>query len=280
MSDDRAVERIGKLLAQAEGTDNEHEAEAFVTRAQELATSYAVDLEVARARQTSRRLAATGSGEGAFEQRRLAVGERGRRGNRQQVLLYLVVAQANDVLVNVAQDSTFVLGFGYPADLDVVEQLWVSLATQMAAAAGRRLRAGEHRAAAVPAVSWRLSFYDGWLAAVQARLTQARERALARHDEARAVEGAAEGADGDGADGAADGTAGVAAGTAVSGALVLRHKAERVRAFHDEASQARGSWRGGRGDRQVSRTAWQAGHREGTQARLGEPALAPRRALG
>ena len=48
----------------------------------------------------------------------------------------------------------------------------------MAGAAGRRLRGGEHRAAGVPAVSWRLSFYDGWLVAVQERLTTARARAL------------------------------------------------------------------------------------------------------
>ena len=83
-------------------------------------------------------------------------------------MLYLVVAEANDVMVNVANDSTFVLGFGYPADLEVVEQLWASLATQMASAAARRLRAGEHKKAGIAAVSWRLSFYEGWMHAVQA----------------------------------------------------------------------------------------------------------------
>ena len=41
---DRLVDRVGKLLAQAEGTDNEHEAAAFVERAQQLATEHAVDL--------------------------------------------------------------------------------------------------------------------------------------------------------------------------------------------------------------------------------------------
>lgn len=247
---ERLLDKIGKLLAQAEGTDNEHEAEAFVTRAQELATTYAVDLELARARQATRRLR---QAEEAFEQRRLVIGERGKRGNRQLVLLYLVVAEANDVMVNVATDSTFVLGFGYPADLEVVEQLWASLATQMASAAARRLRAGEHRDAGVAAVSWRLSFYEGWMHAVQQRLTAARERALAAHDEAA---------------------------PATSGALVLRAKTERVREFHDSASEARGSWRGSRGDRRVSRSAWRAGERDGKLARLGEPELRDRRALG
>ena len=251
MTEERVLDKIGKLLAQAEGTSNEHEADAFVTRAQELATTYAVDLELARARQADRRLR---SADEAFDQRRLLVGQKGKRGNRQLVLLYLVVAQNNDVLVNVASDNTFVLGFGYPADLDVVEQLWASLATNMAAAAGRRLRAGEHRTGGVPAVTWRLSFYDGWLHAVQTRLVEARQRALAAHD--------------------------IAAPASASGALVLREKADRVRAFHDRASAARGSWRGSTGRNPTSGSAWNAGHRDGTHARLGEPELGARRALG
>lgn len=247
---ERLLDKIGKLLAQAEGTTNEHEAEAFVTRAQELATTYAVDLELARSRQAAKRLRTR---EEALEQRRLEVGEKGRRGNRQLVLLYLVVAQANDVMVNVAQDSTFVLGFGHTEDLDVVERLWASLATQMASAAARRLRTGEHRTAGVPAVSWRLSFYEGWLHAVQERLTAARDRAVTQHAPAEAGEPGA--------------------------ALVLRAKAERVREFHDRASQARGSWRGARADRQVHRGAWRAGQQDGQLARLGEPAVGHRRAL-
>lgn len=254
MSEERVLDKIGKLLAQAEGTNNEHEADAFVTRAQELATTYAVDLELARARQAARRLKHVDE---LFEQRKLVIGERGKRGNRQLVVLYLVVADPNDVMVNVAGDSTFVLGFGYPADLDVVEQLWASLATQMASAAARRLRAGEHRHAQVAAVSWRLSFYEGWMHAVQKRLTEARDRAVKAHD-AQPHEGA----------------------VSTSGALVLREKAERVREFHDRASEARGSWRGGRGDRQVSGSAWRAGERDGRVARLGEPELGERRALG
>ena len=244
---ERLLDKIGKLLAQAEGTTNEHEAEAFVTRAQELATAYAVDLELARARQQARRLKAV---EESFEQRRLVIGQRGKRGNRQQVFLYLAVAQANDVLVNVATDSTFVLGFGYPADLDVVERLWASLATQMATAAARRIRAGEH--GRIAAVSWRLSFYEGWVHAVQSRLEAARQRALQQPVET--------------------------AGT--TGELVLRQKVERVRAFHDQESQARGTWRGGRGDRQVHGSAWRAGEKDGRNARLGEPEVEQRRQIG
>uniref|UniRef100_UPI000ADFFD5D DUF2786 domain-containing protein n=1 Tax=Nocardia amamiensis TaxID=404578 RepID=UPI000ADFFD5D len=41
--------RVGALLRKAEGTDNEHEAEAFSAMAQRLATQYSIDLAMARA---------------------------------------------------------------------------------------------------------------------------------------------------------------------------------------------------------------------------------------
>ena len=246
---DRVVDLVGKLLAQAEGTDNEHEAAAYVERAQQLATVHAVDLERARARQRDRHRRP----EEPLDQDRLEVGGRGRRGNRHRVLLYVAVARANDVLVNVASDSTYVLGFGHRADLDVVETLWTSLAVQMAAAAQRRLDAGEHRRAGVPAVSWRLSYYDGWVATVAQRLADARERALA------ADRGDPE-----------DGPAGPSA------ELVLRAKGERVREFYAQSSRARGSWRGAGGRTRVSGRAVASGRADGARADLGQPRLRAR----
>jgi hypothetical protein len=88
---------------------------------------------------------------------------------------------------------------------------------------------------------------------VQLRLTTARERALRQHDQAE---------------------------PSTSGALVLREKSGRVKAFHDRASEARGSWRGARGSHQTSGTAWRAGEQDGRSARLGEPEIDKRRALG
>ena len=252
---DRLVDRVGKLLAQAEGTDNEHEAAAFVERAQQLATAHAVDLERARARQAARRV--RGGGE-PLVQERLDVGARGKRGNRHRVLLYNAVAHANDVLVNVAHDSTYVLGFGHRADLDVVERLWTSLAVQMTAAAQRRLDAGEHRRAGVAAQTWRLSFYDGWVDAVSERLEAAR---------ARAVEQATEQLP--------------ASSGEPSAALVLRDKAVRVQDFYAATSQARGSWRGPwAGRTQVSSRATASGRADGARADLGQARVEARRRLG
>jgi hypothetical protein len=250
---DRLVDRVGKLLAQAEGTDNEHEAAAFVERAQQLATEHAVDLELARARQRERRH--RGGGE-PLVQERLEVGQRGRRGNRHRVQLFAVVAAANDVLVNVAHDSTYVLGFGHRTDLEVVERLWSSLAVQMTAAAQRRMDRGEHRESGIPGLSWRLSFYDGFTEAVGERLQRARERAIAQ------LRPAAEAGE-------------------PSAALVLREKSERVRSFYDTASEARGSWRGAwAGRTQTSRSARSSGRADGQRADLGQPGIRRRGQLG
>jgi hypothetical protein len=250
---DRLVDKVGKLLAQAEGTDNEHEAAAFVERAQQLATEHAVDLERARARQRDRHR--RGGGE-PLVQERIDVGVRGRRGNRHRVLLYTAVAGPNDVLVNVANDSTFVLGFGHRADLEVVERLWASLAVQMTAAAQRRLDDGEHRRHRVAALSWRLSFYDGFIAAVAERLAAARARAVA-HEPVPTPAGEP------------------------SAALVLREKGERVKDFYAATSQARGSWRGtGSGRTAVSGHARQAGHSDGHRADIGQDRLRQRGQLG
>lgn len=252
---DRLVDKVAKLLAQAEGTDNEHEAAAFVEHAQALATAHAIDLELARARQRDRHRRAAHE---PLEQEQVEIGPRGRRGNRHRVLLYAVVARVNDVLVNVAHDSTYVLGFGHRSDLDVCERLYASLAVQMVAAGQRRLDAGEHRRAGVAGQTWRLSFYDGWIEAVGQRLEQARERGTAQ-----AVAAAAP------------------AHGEVSAALVLRAKTDRVRDFYATQSQARGSWRGAVSGRTASsRSATAAGRVDGARADLGQSGLRQRGRLG
>jgi hypothetical protein len=254
-ADDRLVDKVGKLLAQAEGTDNEHEAAAFVERAQQLATAYAVDLERARARQAARHAR---GGQEPLVQERVDVGARGKRGNRHRVLLYSVVARVNDVMVNVAHDSTYVLGFDHRADLEVVERLWASLAVQMTAASQRRLDAGEHRRSGVAAQTWRLSFYDGWVAAVAERLESARDRAVAQSTAEQPV----------------------SSGTP-SAALVLRQKADRVEDFYRATSEARGSWRGPLSGRTaVDRRATASGRADGARADLGQARLRARGQLG
>ena len=171
-------------------------------------------------------------------------------------MLYVAVARPNDVLVNVASDSTFVLGFGHRTDLDVVEQLWSSLAVQMVVAAQRRLDRGEHRAARVPGLTWRLSFYDGYVQVVAERLAAAREHALAQ-----AAPAPEPGGD--------------------SAALVLRAKGERVQDFYQESSRARGTWRGpATGRTRVSSGARESGRTDARRADIGQGRLRDRGQLG
>lgn len=250
---DKLLDRIGALLAKAESTDSVPEAEALVAKAQQLATLHAVDLAVARQRTARRRRREQPA------QRKLVVGRRGETGLRHRVGLFVVVAHTNDVRVDVARDSTYVLPFGFPSDLDVVEALAGSLATQMTAAATAAIRRGAHRHDrywSATAGAWRSdarvfrsAFNDGFVAAVDQRLRSARAAALSQRD----------------SDDRVDGPAG---GSGQGAALVLVAKAAEVEAFHRAASTARGTWRGDRARAVGSDGGLAAGRAAGHAARL------------
>src|ERR1044072_6603750 len=81
MTDDKMLARIAALLRQAEGTDNAHEAEAFMSAAQRLATATAVDLAVARSHADKHTTAQRPV------QRTVTIGNAGTRGLRTYVQL-------------------------------------------------------------------------------------------------------------------------------------------------------------------------------------------------
>lgn len=241
------LERIGALLAKAESTDSPHEAEALTAKAQQLATLHAVDLASARERVRARHRRDTPV------QRKITIGTRNEQGRRHRVNLFSVIAGVNDVHIDVARNSTFVLAFGFASDIEVVEALYASLATQMVAAANAAIRRGEHKAEEywshasgtwrTDARVFRTAFNVGFVATVGKRLAEAREAALADEQ-------------------AADGPGGDHVGGSSAGALVLARKADEVEAFYRRTSRARGTWRGGRGP-----VAWsEAGHRSGRAA--------------
>jgi hypothetical protein len=260
--DDKLLDRIGALLAKAESTDSEHEAEALVSKAQQLATLHAVDLAVARQRTARRQRRETPV------QRKVRIGTRNEQGRRHRVGLFVAVAHANDVRVDAARDSTYVLAFGFASDLDVVEALYASLATQLVAAANAAIRRGEHREDVYwsdAAGAWRsdarvfrTAFSVGFANAVAQRLVAAREAAL------RAAPAP---------------LAAPAGGSSTAGALVLAGKAAEVDAFYQSASRARGSWRGGGSPVAWSSAGLESGAAAGHAARLsGQPELPGARA--
>lgn len=260
------IDRIAALLAKAERTDNEAESEAYLAKAQMLATASSIDLAVARAR-TARRE--------AREQptsRTITIGEPGRRANPHLVSLFVTVASCNDLQVDVARNSTYVIAYGMPSDIEVVEVLFVSLATQMASAGAAWISAGmwrgDHYFARTghrrvhTAQTARAAFYRGFIDRIAERLHEARERAIAERDAAVAA------------------TSTTASDPVdASAALVLRRKDAQVRSFYRATTSARGRWGGYAGA--VSRrggASTTAGRSAGASARLtSSPAIgAPR----
>jgi len=238
-------------------------------KAQQLATLASVDLAVARAR-TARREARQQP-----ESRTTTIGEKGRRANPHLIALFVAIAHANDAKVDVAANSTYVIGYGMPADLDVVETIFASLAVHMvqasqgyvtgrtwagesyvaAASRGRRRQRRPHTAQTA-----RAAFYRAYVERISERLAQARQEALVQVARERPSR----------------------TGDEMSGGvLVLRHKAAEVRSFHAQESRARGSWSGYSGAvRRATGTAAEAGRTAASRARLSKQAELPGKGPG
>jgi hypothetical protein len=249
--EEKYLERIGKLLAKAESTDSEAEAQELTAKAQQLATLHAIDLAAARARRDRAHRRQTPV------QRKIVVGRPREQGRRHRVALFSAIARVNDMRIDVARDDTYVLAFGFDDDLAVVEKLYASLVTQMVGAANAAIRRGEHREEVYwsdAAQAWRsdarvfrTAFNLGFVATIGERLQKAREDAIV---EDRVREGGVEGA-------------------APRGTLVLAEKAVEVGDFYAEHSQARGTWRGGRlGSVAFSELGHRSGAAAGRAARL------------
>ncbi len=250
-----SLDRIAALLAKAERTDNEAEADAYLMKAQQLATLASVDLAVARARLAKR------EARQQPESRTTTIGEKGRRANPHLIALFIAIAHANDAQVDVASNSTYVIGYGMPADLDVIETMFGSLAVHMVHAGQGYVTAGTWRTETYvarvasrrrgerrphTAQTARASFYRAYVDRITERLTTARREALERiaRPEAPAV-------------------------MPVDGAMVLRHKATEVHSFHSQVSKARGAWGGYSGAvRNPAGSAAEAGRSAASRARL------------
>ena len=242
MTDDRMLARIAALLRQAEGTDNAHEAEAFMAAAQRLATTASIDLAVARAHSATRTAAS------APTQRTVTIGEPGTRGLRTYVQLFAVIAAANDVRCDVASNSTFVYAYGFAEDIDTTHALYASLVVQMVRACDAYLATGAHRP--TPTITARLNFQLAFGSRIGQRLSQARDEAKR---EATASESSVPGT-----------------------ALALRNKDLELRDHYRSASKARGTWRATSASAGYSSAARRAGDRAGRQARLAASPELPR----
>jgi hypothetical protein len=235
MTDDKMLARIAALLRQAEGTDNTHEAEAFMAAAQRLATATSIDLAVARSH------AATRTKAQAPVQRTITIGAAGTKGLRTYVQLFAVIAGANDVRVDVASNSAFVYAYGFAEDIDASHALYASLVMQMVRASEAYIASGAHRP--TPTITARLNFQLAFGARIGQRLVKARDEAQREaQDERRGRPGTA---------------------------IALRDKEIELRDFYSTQSKARGTWYASRASAGYSSAARRAGDRAGRRARLG-----------
>jgi hypothetical protein len=264
---DKLLDRLAKILKQAENASTPEEAEAFMQKAQALASETSIDLAIAR-QHTAKR-----------EQREqpthklITIGEKKRQGNAFFMDLFRYIATVNDVKVNLAHDNTYVVAFGFPSDIEVVEVLYASLLFQMVESANTWLKTGAYKEekvwrtvtkhsrwggkwkeeAYVPitAQQARKNFYTGFTARVFYRLSEARREVL-EAAEARTVEVLDE------------------QGNAVSSsaALVLKSKSDEVKDYYTKKSTAKGTWKGSKVSVE-SRAAQSAGDNAGRTARLG-----------
>ncbi|MCV7225713.1 DUF2786 domain-containing protein [Mycolicibacterium komossense] len=241
MTDDKMLARIAALLRQAEGTDNAHEAEAFMAAAQRLATATSIDLAVARSHSAKRSAAQEPT------QRTITIGEPGTKGLRTYVQLFAVIAAANDVRCDVASNSAYVYAYGFAEDIDATHALYASLVVQMVRASDAYVGSGAHRP--TPTITARLNFQLAFGARVGQRLTQARDDAQrdAKRDRA----------------------------TAPGTAIALRDKEIELKDHYRNASKARGTWQASRASAGYSSAARQAGDRAGKRARLGSSPQLP-----
>ena len=235
MTDDKMLARIAALLRQAEGTDNQHEADAFMAAAQRLATATSIDLAVARSHSDNRTKAQMPV------QRTITIGNAGSRGLRTYVQLFVVIANANDVKCDVASNSTFVYAYGFAEDIDASHALYASLVMQMVKASETYISSGAHRP--TPTITARINFQLAFGARVGKRLSEAREEAQREATKARES----------------------SPGTAIA----LRDKDIELKDFYRHTSEARGTWRATSATAGYSSAARRAGDRAGRRARLG-----------
>jgi len=174
--DPRALSRIRGLLAKAESTDFEAEAEALTAKAQELMARHAIDTAM---------LGPRGGAPGSAEQvqaRRLHLDDPHAEA---KAAVVQAVGSANGVRVVLLPAFGIATLVGMPGDLDAVELLVTSLLLQSGRALADAVRQAGARGRAT---AYRRGFLYSYAQRIEERLTEARDAARA---EATATYGSA-----------------------------------------------------------------------------------------
>ena len=260
------IERIAKLLNKAERSATPEEAQLYFDKAQALATAHSISLARARLQHP---------GDVRAPQpvnRTIRIGEPRRHANRHLIALMAAVASVNGLRVDIAHNSTYVIAYGFPDDIDAAEQLWSHIATQMIRFGEQYLatdtwrsderivvRAGWGHVRPMTKQTARATYYASFIDTIRLRLAEAHDRAVQRADEQAASDQSL----------ASESSGSEALGSETGAALALRAKDEAVGSFYQQSSTARGTWTGGSSVIGRSRSASAAGSRDAHAVRLG-----------
>lgn len=279
-----SLDKVGKLLAMAEGAATEEEAAAFFSKAQTLATAYSITLADARSAVEKKREEPT--------RETVTVGQRGKHVNKHLCGLWIMLSDVNDLKINMAHNSTYVVLFGMPSDIANAKSQYAVVVPQMVKFAEDWLRTDEWRDETVWRAKkryveygyttyygakgyweedWgqypitkqaaRASFYEGYTSRLRGVLMDARDAGIREADEHFHAEDVARGAvlesvvNGSGGESRAE--------------LVLKAKEVAVSEYYDKTSTARGSWRGGSRSNGTSSSARRAGQAAAARTSLG-----------
>lgn len=167
MTDDKIIDKVGKLLTKAEGASTQHEADAFFAKAQELMTKYAIDeMALAHAR-------------GKANVKEDIVTEYvtvGSSYHREDIQLYSSVGAANSVRVFIYSARSFKQAalVGYPSDIANVKLMVTSLLIQLGREAKREC---PNDMESWERFVWRRSFRSAYATTIGKRLEEARDEA-------------------------------------------------------------------------------------------------------
>lgn len=137
----KTLDRIAKVLNQAENAATPEEAAAYMERAQHLSTLAQIDLAVARAHTVNKEKV-----EQVVIDQAVKVNPPDRRFNRKYFMdLGAAIASANDCKVLYGGRETFLFVTGFPSDIEVVEALFGILAVQMVSECDAALKRGANK---------------------------------------------------------------------------------------------------------------------------------------
>lgn len=251
----KTLDRLAKVLAQADGAANEAERDAYMEKAMVLSAASGIELAVARAHQADKEKREEP------EQRAITVNDYSRARARDYFMkLFSAIVEVNDCKLLIGYKSYKGFALGFPSDIDVIEALYATLSVQMEADADAAIKRGQNVetverwdqatlsyievAEKIDGRIWRREFYDGFIARVNSRLWAAKRAA---RQEA-------------GADDESSSTA-----------VVLRDKSQEVDDFYDKETagwRRMGTWEPS-STSGYSRGAREAGHAAGARASLG-----------